>query len=144
MTRNSIMSGLLASAILSSGCIMTGPVSVAWRSNAKTQYADLEGRIAEQEDHGVVNADRTAEHALQVATATDQGTSTNAPQTQSMPPTVQTDSLPSRTVAPPTVPVASSPKQSPTVQTAPHPSRTVAPSTVPAASSPKQSVQTNK
>lgn len=48
-------------AMLLQGCVVTAPVSVAWRSNTNLQHATTEGRNDKAADGNTVNADRTAQ-----------------------------------------------------------------------------------
>ncbi len=57
MTR--ILFILITTALLQ-GCVVTAPVSVAWRSNTNLQYATTEGKNDKAADGNTVNADRTA------------------------------------------------------------------------------------
>ena len=57
MTRIPIIAIIAA---LLQGCVVTAPVSVAWRSNTNLQYATTEGKNDKAADGNPVNADRTA------------------------------------------------------------------------------------
>ena len=55
-------------AILLQGCIVTAPVTVAWRSNTTQQVADTEGRNERQADANSVNADKQTDIQANVPT----------------------------------------------------------------------------
>ena len=55
--------------LLMTGCLATGPVSFAWRSNSSLQYATTDGKTTNDASNSAVNADKTTEANAAVSTA---------------------------------------------------------------------------
>lgn len=70
------LAAAIALAALVPGCVVTAPVSFAWRSNSTMQTASTDGRNTSPSSGNAVNADKTTETSAAVSTAS--GATVNA------------------------------------------------------------------
>ncbi len=83
--KNDIFNGILIVLLfllmaVTSGCVATAPVSVAWRSNAHQQYATTEGKNDTKAGGDRVNADKTTETQAAVTTSSGNAQTSGATQ----------------------------------------------------------------